>query len=49
MPITYGGLSSREGKPVKLAPPNLLNMEAYWPVSRDPEVAVEKVAVQGGE
>lgn len=49
MPITYGGLSSREGKPVKMTPPERLNMEAYWPVSRDPEIAAEKVAVQSGE
>ncbi|MBL9133611.1 MAG: hypothetical protein JNG86_20545 [Verrucomicrobiaceae bacterium] len=48
MPITYDGLAGKEGKAFKMAPPEKLNMEAFWPISRDPESA-EKVAVQGGE
>lgn len=49
MPLTYSGLNSRDGKPTKMQPPKLLNMSAYWPVSRDPEAAAEKVAAQSGE
>lgn len=47
MPITYEGLG-KEGAATKLAPPSKLNMDAFWPISREPDAA-EKVAVQGGE
>ncbi|MFO1437406.1 MAG: hypothetical protein U1F81_03730 [Verrucomicrobiaceae bacterium] len=48
MPITYQGLGAKDGKALKMNPPSLLNMEAYWPISHDPANG-EKVAVQGGE
>ena len=48
MPITYQGLGAKDGKALKMNPPALLNMEAYWPISNDPANG-EKVAVQGGE
>ena len=48
MPITYQGVGIKDGKAWKMNPPNLLNMEAFWPISGDQEVG-EKVAVQGGE
>jgi hypothetical protein len=49
MPITYQGISvNKESKSWKMNPPEKLNMEAYWPISRDPGVSAENVAV-GGE
>lgn len=48
MPITYQGLGEKDGKPLKMNPPVLLNMDAYWPISHDPAKG-ENVAVQGGE
>ncbi|MBE7495246.1 MAG: hypothetical protein HS117_09885 [Verrucomicrobiaceae bacterium] len=46
MPLTYEGLAGKEGKSFKMTPPEKLNMQAYWPISREPDA--EKVAVQGG-
>jgi hypothetical protein len=48
MPITYQGLGAKNGKALKMNPPALLNMGAYWPISHDPANG-EKVAAQSGE
>lgn len=52
MPLAYQGLGGNE-KPFKLKPPQKLNMDAFWPLTRDPNKAVlegsaVKVAAQEG-
>jgi hypothetical protein len=46
MPLTYAGLNTKEGKPAVMSPPEKLNMEAYWPISREPVDSGEKVAAK---
>ena len=36
MPLAYQGFGAKDGKPLEMKPPEKLNMEAYWPLTRDP-------------
>ena len=36
MPLAYQGFGAKDGKPLEMKPPEMLNMEAYWPLTRDP-------------
>jgi hypothetical protein len=36
MPLAYQGFDAKDGKPLEMKPPEMLNMEAYWPLTRDP-------------
>ncbi len=38
VPLTYVGFATLEKKPIKLEPPDRLNMEAHWPVVASSEV-----------
>lgn len=44
VPITYQGIASGHGEPIKMEPPEVLNMDAYWPITKDPGLT-ERVAV----
>jgi hypothetical protein len=44
IPITYQGIAMGSGKSTKMTPPELLNMDAFWPVTKDPGIT-ERVAV----
>ncbi len=51
MPLAYQGFGSKDGKQFQMKPPAKLNMDAYWPLTRDPSSAVledsaEKVAAK---
>ena len=36
VPITYQGIQASEGAGIKMSPPDKLNMDAYWPITKDP-------------
>ncbi len=40
MPLAYQGFASKDGKGFSMKPPAQLNMNAYWPLTRDPDAAV---------
>ncbi len=40
MPLAYQGFATKAGEQFKMAPPVKLNMDAYWPLTRDPGAAV---------
>jgi hypothetical protein len=48
MPLTYECLTSKDGAPLKMTPPERLNMEAFWPISHEPKGA-PPVAAKGAE
>jgi len=53
MPLAYQGFGDNEGKSYQMKPPEKLNMDAYWPLTRDPtssvlEGSAGKVAAQEG-
>jgi hypothetical protein len=40
MPLAYQGFAAKDGKEFQMKPPAKLNMDAYWPLTRDPGAAV---------
>ncbi|WP_395715577.1 hypothetical protein [Prosthecobacter sp.] len=40
MPLAYQGFAAKDGKQFEMKPPLKLNMDAYWPLTRDPGAAV---------
>uniref|UniRef100_UPI003783CB48 hypothetical protein n=1 Tax=Prosthecobacter sp. TaxID=1965333 RepID=UPI003783CB48 len=49
MPLAYQGFGAKDGKQFEMKPPAKLNMEAYWPLTRDPASAVtENVVLKDG-
>jgi hypothetical protein len=41
VPLAYQGLTAKSGTTIQLTPPEALNMDAYWPVTRDPGLMAE--------
>jgi hypothetical protein len=40
VPLAYQGFAAKDGKQFDMKPPARLNMDAYWPLTRDPGAAV---------
>ena len=40
MPLSYTGFVTKDGKQFQMNPPAKLNMDAYWPLTRDPGAAI---------
>jgi len=43
VPLAYQGFNSKVGA-ITMAPPEKLNMDAYWPITRDPGLVAEGIA-----
>ena len=41
VPLAYQGLMPKSGAVILMTPPEILNMDAYWPVTRDPGLMAE--------
>jgi hypothetical protein len=41
IPLAYQGFVSNAGAPIRMTPPEALNMDAYFPVTRDPGLIAE--------
>jgi hypothetical protein len=40
MPLAYQGFAAKDGTQFQMKPPTKLNMDAYWPLTRDPGAVV---------
>lgn len=49
VPLAYQTISTKDAEVVSLEPPLALNMEAYWPITRDPGAVVAEVTADAPE